>query len=135
MRGIFDQDGDGFDREEFLLKTFLGLLLSQYIILAGQLGVCSWYGVFSMRVRNLDPVHIDKNSATRVMCDSMVVRLKETFDLSVTTILALLGGAGIGSSMQQRRSRRTLPPVISTIESPPPDKSDEGPAGGGIRMR
>ena len=135
MKRIFDSDGDGFDREEFLLKTFLGLMLAQYIILAGQLGVCSWYGVFSMRSPGNDPTYIDENSPKRIMCDNMAERLKDTFDLSVTTILALLGGAGLGSTMQQRRKDKAPPRIITTIESPPPAETDEGPDGGGIRMR
>ena len=139
---IFDSDNDGFDREEFLLKTFFGLMLAQYIILAGQLGVCSWYGVYSMRTPGSDPTYADPNSATRVMCESMTTRLKDTFDLSVTTILALLGGAGLGTTMQQRRTAKNMPPVLHTTSLPvvkpdlaPPRVDDDGPDGGGIRMR
>ena len=131
MKRIFDSDGDGFDREEFLLKTFFGLMLAQYIVLAGQLGVCSYYGVYSLRA---GVAHSSAPAGEH--CDAMATRLKETFDLSVTTILALLGGAGVGAAMQQRRTLKHGPRIMPTIASPPTDVNrDEGPDGGGIRMR
>ena len=139
MKKIFDSDGDGFDREEFLLKTFLGLMLAQYIVRAGQLGVCSYSGVYSLRAGVSNP-----NAPSHEHCEQMTTRLKETFDLSVTTILALLGGAGLGSAMQQRRSAKQPPRILHTTEHPigtitppptPPRRDDGGPDGGGLRMR
>lgn len=86
-----------FDRERFLLQCFAVALIAQYAILTAGIYICNSSGIRRLE-KGLPPLPPENNKN----CLDLSTKLDNTFELSVSTILALLGGASLAAGAARR---------------------------------
>lgn len=83
--------GTPFSREKFLLRIFGLALMMQYLMLLLYAAVCEYNAVLRIRLKHSPP-------PPEAACHRVDNRVDATFQLSISTILALLGGSALAAS-------------------------------------
>lgn len=98
---VWETPPRSFDRERFLLQCFAVALIAQYAILTAGIYICNSAGIRRLE-KGIPPPTPEQNRN----CLELSTKLDNTFELSLSTILALLGGASLAASA----ARRSGPP-------------------------
>jgi hypothetical protein len=113
-----------FDRQKFLLFSFLAIVTFQYLILTVGVAVCAYWTMYAAKL--FGEKYLAADSEHRPGCTRIGDRLENTFDLSINVLLAMLGGAAIATRPAAKGFTRRAdeePPVLPpNPQVLPPDR-------------
>jgi hypothetical protein len=113
-----------FDRQRFLLFSFLAIVSFQYLILTIGVAVCAYWTIYAAKL--FGEKYLASYAEHRPGCARIGDRLENTFDLSINVLLAMLGGAAIATGPAAKgftRRANEEPPVLPpNSQVLPPDR-------------